>query len=205
MKFSVFLFLFFLIFSLTNVTAEIYKQNEPITFIQVVTIGGAPSSSVYANITIADPDNVILVPFSAMTYNVTSQTFNFTLYQTLKTGTYKRCIYASSPTDNETTCFEFDVTPSGKVQTSILENPMFLVFGVISLLFIVLGVYMSNPWAGFIGSIMLLLSGVYTMIYGFNNEQNFYTQGIALTIIGVSIVFMFLSAFEWILGNEEEE
>jgi len=120
-----------------------------------------------------------------------------------ETGTY--IVNGFGDVDGIITVFAYDyeVTPTGKIQSSILENPVLLILGIIGLCLIIFGATKGIPWFGFIGSIMFLLVGIYTMIYGFNNTTDLYTRGVALVFIGVGIIFMFLSAYEWWESAEE--
>lgn len=200
------LFLFFLLI-IPAVAGETYRQFSNIDFTEVVRLNGAPYDTALANITIKDPDNILLIGFEAMTYDSTDKTFNYTLTsdKVTKTGTYSRCITAFASGLNTTECFYFDVTPSGKEQTSILENPFIILFGLMGLALLLFGIWASNPWLGFISSIMFLLGGIYTFIYGFNNEQNLYSQATSISFIGLGVIFMFLSAYEFISKDKEDD
>ena len=72
-------------------------------------------------------------------------------------------------------------------------------------LLLVLGFYLNLVSLGFIGSIMFLLSGIYTMIYGLNDIMNLYTRGIAIALIGLGFIFMYFSAYEWTMGDSNED
>jgi len=201
--FFVFLFLIFLV---PTVAGEIYQQHTAVDLRLSVSNNGS-ADGVTANITVRDPDNVVLIPFLAMSNQAGTTDFNYTISSdnTSKTGTYSYVVCGFSSDENECNSYTFEVTPSGVTQTSILENPMILVLGILGTILVFVGLYMGNPWFGFIGSIIILLGGIYTMIYGFNNQQNLYTQGIALVIIGVSIIFMFISALEFIWRGGDED
>jgi hypothetical protein len=58
---------------------------------------------------------------------------------------------------------------------------------------------------GFISSIIFLLLGIYTMIYGFNNTIDMYTRGTALVFLGIGMFVMFASAYDWAFGGREDE
>ncbi len=98
--------------------------------------------------------------------------------------------------------YNFEVTPSGVIQESILNNSVLLILVFLSLIFLVIGAYYKIASFGFIGSILLILSGVYTMIYGFNNYTDLYTRGAAVSLIGLGIIIMFVSAYEWLPWGE---
>jgi len=97
----------------------------------------------------------------------------------------------------------FEISPTGKEQTSILNNNVIIIFILLAIFMLVLGIYTSIPWLGFISSLMFLLGGIYTMIYGFNNVTDLYTRGVAVTLIGIGLIFMISSAYEWIASIEE--
>ena len=94
---------------------EVYRQGDPINFIEVIRLNGFPDDSILANVTVTDPNNAVLLDFIAMTYNTTTKLFNFTLQgdNTTILGDYQRCVTASGGGLNKTTCFVFEVTPTG--------------------------------------------------------------------------------------------
>lgn len=102
--------------------------------------------------------------------------------------------------------YKYFVNPSGEKQNSIFENPLFLILLLLSLVFLGLGAAFKIPSLGFIGSLILTIGGIYTMIYGVNNITNLYTRAIGLVSIGVGLLFMFISAYEWTSwGSQEDE
>jgi len=153
------------------------------------------------NITIRDTEDNVLVNSESMTYN-DGGLFNYTLTNTSDLGEYPTSVSCTNNADNGFTIFTFEVTPTGDVQKSILENAVMIVFGLLAVFLLVLGIYTGVPWLGFMGSIMFLLGGIYTMIYGFNNITDMYTRGVGVTLLGVGLIFMFSSAYEWISGEE---
>lgn len=95
----------------------------------------------------------------------------------------------------------FEVTPTGDIEKSILDNPLLIFLAILGLGLAVLGINMKLPWIGFIGSIIFILLGIYIMIYGFGDSQSLYTKASGLVIIGMGFIFMFTAAYEW-LQNE---
>lgn len=98
---------------------------------------------------------------------------------------------------------DFMVTPTGVNQYSVLNNAILIILGLFGFGLVIFGTTKGIPWFGFIGSIMFLLVGIYTMIYGFNDTTDMYTQSVALVFIGIGFIFMFLSVFEWLAEEEE--
>lgn len=195
--------IFFLVLPL--VYGETFKQYEDMKISHEIRIGGATSDSLLCNITLRDPDQITLVLFQLMINNLTTQEHEYTLSgsSVTKTGEYCYGITCIDGGLNETKSFCNSVTPTGRVQTSILENPILLVFVFFALFLVGFGVYFKSPWFGFIGSVMFILGGVYTMIYGFNNVTDFYTRGLAIVFLGLGFIFMFAAAYEWWLGDED--
>ncbi len=93
--------------------------------------------------------------------------------------------------------YYFTISPSGIIQGSIFENSVLIFMVIFSLMFMGLGIYFRIPSLGFMGSILMLLSGVYTMIYGFNNMADLYTRSVAGTLLGLGMIVMIVSAYEW--------
>ncbi len=89
----------------------------------------------------------------------------------------------------------FEVTSFGKLGVFI-----FLV--VFAFGFIGLGVGLKIPPLGFIGSILLILAGMYSMIYGISDAANLYTRGIAISLLGFGFILIITSAYEWIFWGE---
>ena len=187
-------------FTSADVSIGVVKSGDIIELTQIC------SSCSYVNLTqVLYPNNTyaLLGEFS-MTKNGTNFNYTYSNTNTLGDYTYSTC----GDLDGVVTCqsVNFKVTPSGIQQNSVFENTEFIILLVLAIIFLALGVGFKLPTLGFIGSILLILLGIYTMIYGFNNVTNLYTQGSALTIIGLGIIFMFISAYEWLPwsggGNE---
>ena len=170
--------MFFFLFTILIFTAgteaqerKFYEQNSSIVFIEEVTIGNAVSDNVLANITIKDPDNMILVGFQPMTYNSTGKFFNFTLDGALtwKSGRYERCVFAVDSLglgQNGSLCTFFFVNPTGieptDQRTGAINRAVYFMFGIALLLFISFFFAKSKPpikWTLFLlGTIFALIS-----------------------------------------------
>ncbi|MFW6172532.1 MAG: hypothetical protein ACOC5T_02200 [Elusimicrobiota bacterium] len=181
----------------------IYPQNQPLDFKVGCSISGAKcSSSATCNINLRYPNETYLRNDTLMT-NLNNGEFlvNLSGSELHKTGTYRGTIYCVEGSNNGSASIEFKVSSSGLDEKSILFNSIFIVLVSLGIFLIILGISTSIPWFGFIGSILFLLGGIYTMIYGFNDITNLYTRGIAITLIGLSFIFMFSSAYEWLYGD----
>jgi len=92
-----------------------YQQGQDINIRHPIRINGGVDSSILANITIQYPNNSLIVNSGGMSYDSSSQTYNYTLLSgfTNEVGTYNYCITSTGGGLNDTSCFSFDITPSG--------------------------------------------------------------------------------------------
>ena len=160
------------------------------------------NNAVTCYLTMHYPDQVNLYSNASMTQASNLDWFNLTLNGLNKSGEYPTIVRCVGNTTGYST-FSIEVNPTGLEQTSILDNPMLLIIGILAVLLVIMGAYFHSPSFGFIGSIMFLFAGIYTMIYGFNNVLDLYTRGIGITFIGIGFVFMFLAAYEWVWGKDD--
>lgn len=176
-----------------------FKQGECINLPQT-----CPDCS-YNNISriIVSPGSTIVLD-SDVSMQKDDTFYNYTFCNTTLIGKYSIDGYGDLGGTKTTWNYFFLITPSGTIQNSVLNNPVFIILGLLSLLFLGLGVGFKIASLGFIGSILLILSGIYTMIYGFNNITNLYTRGVAIALIGLGIIFMFISAYEWLPWGKGE-
>ena len=175
-----------------------FKLNQNIDLMQTC------SNCTSINITsVLYPNSTIMIENVNMTKDGTK--YNYTLSGSYITIPGQYIVNGVGDLNGEDTVWSyiFNVNPTGRIETSILENPMLIILGLIGLALVIFGAAKGIPWFGFIGSIMFLLLGVYTMIYGFNNITSMYTRGVSITILGMGIIFMFASAYEWLYGGEE--
>ena len=186
-----------------NAETEIYPVNKEVDLKFTCTLNNAiPSPTTEFNISINYPNGTTFInnqPATALGNGAFNYTTTFT-----QTGIYKVQMFCYDGTYSYSNEGFYDITPTGKIQTSILENPILLILGILGLGLVVLGSTKGIPWFGFIGSIMFLLLGIYTMIYGFNNTTDLYTQGVSITLLGIGIIFMFASAYEWLYDGGED-
>jgi len=189
-----------LLINLTGATVEslgIFKQGECIELPQTC------ADCTYNNISsVSYPNSSIAISNVRMTKDDTDYNYSFCL--TATTGNYIVRGYGDPEGIKTIWTYDFEVTPSGITQNSILENPILIILFALSLIFLGLGVGFKISSLGFVGSVLLVLSGIYTMIYGFNNVTNIYTRGVAITLLGLGIIFMFISAYEWLPWGKEE-
>jgi len=192
----------FLLIPFINAEADlVFKQNEIVNYHWKCFAGDGSYCSAAADCTLSldAPNGTNLFDNSSMAFSPTYFSHNL---PTHTSGKYMGIVVCSSA--NATSAeFVYTVTPTGRESTSFLNNPLLILLIVLAFIFIVLGIYFSISSLGFIGSILLILSGIYMMIYGFDNVTNMYTQGGAITLIGLGIIFMMLAAYEWLAWERE--
>lgn len=192
-----------LIIPLILAETETYQVNKDVELKFLCTLNNEiPSVGTLYNITISYSNGSTFLN-NKPTTALGSGTFNYsTLFP--ETGLYKVQMFCWDGTYSFSDEGFYDITPTGRIQTSISNNPILIILGLIGIGLIVFGVIKGISWLGFIGSVMFLLLGIYTMIYGFNNTIDMYTRGTALVFIGIGIIFMFASAYDWAFGDSDE-
>ena len=181
---------------------EIYAVNEDIELKFTCSVDGQIPTDATFNITINYPNGSIFINNSATT-PLGNGMFNYNT-QFKETGLYKSQMFCYDGTDKFLNTGYYEITPTGIKQTSILDNPILLILGLLGIVIVIFAIATGNPFMGFIGSVLFILLGVYTMIYGFNNVTDMYTRGVAMTFIGIGIFIMFASAYDWVFGGEDE-
>lgn len=165
------------------------KQNDCIDLYQ-----SCPSCS-YVNLTaVKYPNTTIEVMDLVMTKIGTE--YNYTFCSTDTTGEYFYTVKGDKNGIETSETISFEVTPLGKLGVLIF-------LAAFALVFIGFGIGLKIPALGFIGGILFVLAGMYTMIYGLCDVANLYTQGIAVSLLGLGIIFMLSSAYEWFAWGEE--
>lgn len=124
--------------------------------------------------------------------------FNYTYCHVDLEGIYYYT--ACSNLDGEFDCvtYPFLVSSSGVTQNSFFENPIFIILLGLAICLLLIGISLELPVLGFFGGIFFTLGGMFTLIYGFNNINNLYTQALGIAVIGLGILFITASAFEWL-------
>jgi len=192
-----------LLIPLVLAETETYQVNQNVDLRFICTLNNEiPSAATEYNITINYPNGSSFIN-NKQTTALGNGVFNYSTYFK-ETGLYKVQMFCWDGTYSFSDEGYYDITPTGKIQTSISNNPILIILGLIGIGLIVFGVIKGLSWLGFIGSVMFILLGVYTMIYGFNNTIDLYTRGTALVFIGIGIIFMFASAYDWAFGGNDE-
>ena len=183
---------------------ETYKVNEEVELNFICTLNNAiPSASAKYLFTVNYPNGSIFLNNYTTEALGNGAFFNTTTFK--ETGLYKVQMFCYDGIYSYAEEGFYDITPTGIIQTSILENPLLIILGLLGLGLVIFGAVKGIPWFGFIGSIMFLLLGLYTMIYGFNNTTDLYTRGVAITFLGMGIIFMFAAAYEWLYSEATDD
>lgn len=159
------------------------------------------ASCSYNNISmIKSPNGTSIAMEQSMTKSGITYTWNTCAYSK-QLGRYEVSGHGDLDGTDTTWGFHYIITSSGGESTSVWDNAYLIFFVVLGGLLLGLGMIYGIPWLGFISSVMFILGGVYTMIYGLNTVADMYSQGIAIVLIGLGFIFMMLSAYEWAMSE----
>jgi len=86
------------------------------------------------------------------------------------------------------------ITPTGDER----QFSLMLILLLIGVALVVSGIQINNKYIGFIGGFLITISGVYTMIYGFNNVNDLYTKAAAIVMLGVGLYVAVISGYQLI-------
>jgi hypothetical protein len=165
------------------------------------------------DMTINYPNSSNMVSDSLMLYNPVYFNYPLSSSQTSVLGTYEGIVFCYGIT-NAYTNFHYEVTPTGLTQNSVFENSILLILLLISITFLIIALYIRSYPLGFLSGILFTLSGIYTMLYGFNNYTDDFTRAVGFVLIGLGAIFVLASGYEGIMdardsgimkGEEESE
>lgn len=169
---------------ISNVSAEFYKRNSPIDVRHSVRTNEATTSTALCNITIFNPNSQLLVNFQRMSFQSSSQTYNYTLpsSNTSVIGQYKYDITCADAGYNQTEQFTFDINPNGREYTTA-ESLTYIIMFFVSIFFFGLFTYYATiiKWENIRDSEGILV-------------QINYKKNLKLLFIGLAyITFMWIS------------
>lgn len=164
----VFIMLILLATPIAIADEEIIRQGDNVTIQQTVTVGGFPTSSTTCNITVRDPDNIVIVPFLQMINNQTTQQQEFIIFGSTNSSKLGIYTYPISCTDgilNSTGEFTYEVNPSGKKYIPEISGPLLfaaiLVLMFTSVFLIIIG---KNIETIPVRVFFFILSGVFAIV-----------------------------------------
>jgi hypothetical protein len=185
-----FLFLiFFLILLVPTVSAQdaevkVFKQWTAVDIRHIIEFNGSIDSTT-ANITVRNPDDLLLVSFQPMQKNVDSNDFNYTVPagQNGEIGFYNYDICGYSLLA-EGTCesFVYQVTPSGD---NGLLGYFFLII-ILSYGIMVFGIWKEDITISVLGTFALYFLGLWMLFNGIDIFKNFLTDSFAWVTLGVA-------------------
>ena len=115
--------------------------------------------------------------------------FNYTFCDTSILGTY----IVEGVCDDIVWVYDFEVTTNGMPTSN--KIPLFLL--ITAIILFVVGIVIESPPLGFFSGILLLMAGMYLMIYGFGNIADLYTQALALVILALGLITTLMAGFSW--------
>ena len=178
--------------------ALIYKQYETSQIIIPCVIEGTPCNNVATcKLTIQHPNFTYLVDNKDMSYH-DGGFFNYTVtFDTL--GDYPAEVTCSQNGLNSTQTYELLVTSTGSPPKNNLS--LFIILAIASVLIVVLALVMQNEYIGFIGGGLLIMTGLFAIIYGIDNLANIYTDSIGWVTLGLGIMFMTSAGYSAAAGS----
>jgi hypothetical protein len=73
---------------------------------------------------------------------------------------------------------------------------IFLVLVGASLILLLFAFLFKSPWISFASGSLMIVSGIYLMVYGLQSFSDLYTRSIAYTSIGIGLFFAIASGFD---------
>ena len=190
------------VFLLQFTSALTYKQYDTSQIIIPCVMGGTPCSTLATcKLTIQD-----INPNANLTYLVDNQDmtyhdggiFNYTtVFDTL--GEYPAKITCSQNGYNSTRTYDFAVTSTGTAANSNLS--LFLILAIASIVILGFALIMQNEYVGFIGGALLIMTGLFSLIYGIGDLANIYTESVGWITLGLGIMFMVAAGYSAAAGS----
>ena len=170
-------------------TLGTFKQSSCVNLLQTC------SNCTFNNITSVNyPDGTQALGNVAMQKIGTE--YNYTLCNTAQLGTYN--VNGIGDLDGANTIWRYtlDINPTGTIQNSVLNNPTLLIFLILAIALLIIALVVKNFAIGFLSGLMFIISGVYTMIYGFNNSADDYSRMIATILIAIGMIFTMAAGYD---------
>jgi len=181
------------------VNAETLKLGEQSNITIDCLINSQPQPTATANLTLQKEGGSFIIQESAMT-NLGGGKYVYSISMP-ENGKYiatgSCCVGSLCWSTNQ----DILVTPSGDTRGFSLV----LILAIAAAVVFAFGYFTHNVWFVYISGIMFLVLGVYTIINGFNNIRDTYTDVIGYVAIGFSIMFFVVGAYEQLSGNGEDD
>lgn len=214
------LFLIYNASALTNqitTTQPVYPNGQTVNLTVPCSFGGAFCPTLTeCNITILDPDSIVLANNEVMTKN--SSVFNYTLNSTTKNGQYEVAVSCCSSNICRNKLLSFLITPSGADPLSSGQGTvLMIVMGVmffVAILFFVIGFKSENvvgKATGYsLGGVMILVLILYSLlvaneaiasspklISGFENFYFVMKMIGTIAIVGMIVLLLLVAVRAW--------
>lgn len=169
-----------------------FKQYQCVNLIQDC------SNCSYVNLTFVQYPNSTysLLTEAVMTKNGTIYTYNYCLTSAL--GDYKYGTKGDLDGTITTQPIRFTITTTGSSKIAILP----LILLIAGYLLLVLGLWQKEYILGFASGTLLVISGVYFLIYGLGLFNDLYTKTIAYVSLFIGLIVSFASAYEFLPERE---
>jgi len=178
--------------NVSAVSLGTFKAGQPIELVQLCDNGAALCSG--CNISYVNyPNSTIFLSNVNMTKRTSD--FSYIMNPSYVLGTYNVGGNCFDTTMVKTWTYDFTITPSEGAESNTMT---FIVLAVIGLVLLILSFMFSNLIFAFLSGLAFSGAGVYTMIYGFGNITNLYTQIAASIIIGFGVIITVVSALEFL-------
>jgi len=196
---KVLVFLFIGIFLISLVYAQGEKTWNEVKLGSCIELSQTCGNCTYVNISaIIYPNKTSYALFEETTMTKSGTYYNYTFCDIQTIGEYIVSGHGDPEGKLEIWRGNFEVTLTGKKESSVFDNPISIFLLVLAFLFLVIGIKLEMEWLGFIGGTFFMLGGIYVFIYGFNYLQNIYTQGIGLSLSFIGLAIALIAIYEWL-------
>ena len=113
-------------------------------------------------------------------------------------GWYQTMVTCTDRGDEGSEFFYYRVTPTGDEDSTTF----FIIISLAFIAIIIFGYVIQQETLVFMGGATALVLGMYSMIYGFGSTQNDYTSMLSVIIIGIGLIFVFMSAYHLIESRD---
>jgi hypothetical protein len=165
-----------------------FKQYDCVNLIQTC------SNCSYVNISsVIAPNSTSLLGESDMTKVGT--VYNRTFCLTSLPGDYIVNGHGDVNGNEEIFAYYLIITPTGGPESNTV---IFLILASYSIILLVLSFIFKNYIFSFLSGLLFMGTGVYSMVYGFANLTNQYTQILSWVILGLGFIITIVSALEFL-------
>lgn len=178
-------------------SAKTFQQWNDVNLTEPVTLNGYPDSNVDCNITIFNPDHLLLEGFEPMVYYSDSGEYNYLLDsgKTGELGDYDYDIFCTNGNLNKTESFSFTITPTGN---DGLLGFYFLII-LLSYGVMIFGAWKHDITITLLGTLALYFVGIWVLFFGIDVFKNYLTDAFAFITIGVAAYLSIVMANEYII------